>query len=425
MPPTESFSIGGIFSCFLLLQGGEHLLKNYIKRARVRASQLNSDEWIITSVLLAVILPDALLAALIIAVGLFIFISPARRRKIAAQPAFYITLLMLPVIMLPAVLAGNVTGLIYGAFIWFVLVFMLYVSANTTLWFTSNLMDILLLLSVVSAVVGLIQLPLGIRFLGRIPSIYDNPNYYGYAIEIFILAALYQYSHKGKSIYLFLAAGNLLCNLMCDCRTALPAIALSATVFIFMKLKKAWLLGIAAAAAALFTAVLRLIPSLAPRLSMEALMRSLANRTRYWGNAAEWFLQKPVFGYGASGYSMLSEAHGEKVLVHAHNLPLNILLDFGIVGMTAFIALVLRLIFPVFRKQEKKTLSDVGYLIISVLIATLVHGITDVPIFGVSSALMFVTLLGTVGCYGNEYASIRAKRTKRAASITHRPTSKN
>lgn len=401
------------------------MLKNYIKRARVRASQLNVDEWIIASMLFAIILPDALLAVLIIAVGLFIFISPSRRRKIAAQPAFYIILLMLPVIILPAILSGNVTGLVFGAVIWFMLIFMIYVSSAATLWFTSNIMDILLLLSVVSAVVGLIQIPLGIRFLDRIFSIYDNPNYYGYAIEIFILAALYQYSHKGKRIYIFLAAGNLLCNLMCDCRTALPAIALSATVFIFMKLKKTWLLGIAAAAAALFTAILRFIPALAPRLSAEALMRSLANRTRYWGNAAEWFLQKPIFGYGASGYSMLAEEHGEKVLVHAHNLPLNLLLDFGIVGMIAFIALLLRLIYPIFRRQEKKALADVGYLIISALIATLVHGVTDVPIFGVSTALMFVTILGTAGCYSNEYAAIRARRTKRAASITHRPTSKD
>lgn len=398
------------------------MLKKFILRAKKRALQLNSDEWIIALTLFAVILPDALLAALICTIGIFLFISPARRRKLSALPAFYITLLMLPVIILPAILSGNIKGLVFGAVIWFMLVFMLYVSAAATLWFTSNIMDILLLLGVISAVVGLIQIPLGIRFLGRIFSIYDNPNYYGYAIEIFILAALYQYSHKGKPIYLILAAGNLLCNIMCDCRSALPAIALSVTVFVFMKLKKIWLLGAAAGASALFIVILRFIPALAPRLSAEALMRSFANRTRYWGNAAEWFAEKPIFGYGASGYSMLSEAHGEKVLVHAHNLPLNILLDFGIVGLIAFAVLVLRLIFPIFRKQEKAALSDIGCLIISTLIATFVHGITDVPIFGVSTALMFVTILGTAGCCSNEYSSIRGKRTKRAASIIHRPT---
>lgn len=400
------------------------MLKNLFLRAKTRAMQLNIDEWIIVLTLFAVILPDALLAVLICAMGMFILINPTRRRKISAQPSFYITLLMLPVILLPAVLSGNAAGLVFGAVIWFMLIFMLYVSTAATLWFTSNIMDILLLLSVVSAVVGLIQIPLGIRFLGRIFSIYDNPNYYGYAIEIFILAAIYQYSHKGKPIYLILAAINLLCNMMCDCRSALPAIALSVTVFIFMKLKKIWLLGAAAGASALFIALLRLIPALAPRLSAEALMRSFENRTRYWSNAAEWFAEKPIFGYGASGYSILSEAHGEKVLVHAHNLPLNILLDFGIVGAIAFAALVIRLIFPIFRKHKKTALADVGCLIISVITATFVHGITDVPIFGVSTALMFVTLLGTAGCCSNEYSSIRAKRTKRAASIVHRPTDK-
>ena len=381
-------------------------------RIKARTRTLSADEWIITAVTASVVLPDPAVGVIVGLAALFALIHPARRKKLAAMPAFWATLVMLPLCVLPGVLKGYLIGALGGVVVWLIMVYLLYLSSVMTLRFFSNLMDELLAVSVAAMLYGLFCKWQGILELGRVASIFENPNYYGCALEFFVLIAACQYCRKSKPVYLVLLAMNVLCNIMCDSRTAWVAMLASVAVFAFLRIRKFWLLCAAGGAAALLFFVLQFVPGVGARLTLEAIGRSLGNRMIYWGNAWDWIKQSPLFGYGVLGYRMLSQLHGERVLVHAHNLYLNMVLDIGAVGTLGFLWLAVGTLSPVVRRKRSPRYECADYLVIASIAAILVHGITDLTTLGVSTALLKVGIMSGAWCrHGDLERSIKLAET--------------
>lgn len=383
---------------------------NLFHRIKARMNVLTSDEWIVLSVTAGMMLPTYLFAAVLCPASIYVLIRSAKRRKIITHPAFFITMLMLPVLIIPSIISGNGTGLIYGAAVWLVMVFLLYASSIMNRWLFSNVLDIMLAISVIAAVYGVFCQIFGILEVGRVSSIFENPNHYGYCIEIFVLVSIYQYLSKHKRIYIILLVMNLLCNLMCDCRTAYLAIIGSVVLFAFMRIKKWWLLGVAGGAVGAFVLFVWLSPTLAPRFTIDALTNSLDNRTVYWSNALRWFSRNPIIGYGLCGYRMLSQRTGLRMLAHAHNLPINILLDIGVVGSIALVLLMIRHLSGLRRVVANEKYANTAFLLVAVGVATFIHGMTDVPMLGLTTSMMAVMIIPGLNCMKNECSAARVER---------------
>lgn len=92
-----------------------------------------------------------------------------------------------------------------------------------------------------------------------------------------------------------------------------------------------------------------------------------AGRTDWWKAAFEAFKQKPIFGYGGSqkasqwiNFNMYGKAYV------MHNLFIEILIQYGVVGLTVFLLLIIRLLADLknLLKLNKKQATDTTYLII-------------------------------------------------------------
>ena len=382
-------------------------MKAFFDRLRARAAIMTLDEWIVCAAALSILLPDPIVAVLTLITAIFLLIRPSSRKRIITRPSFPVALALLPILVVPSIIYGYTFGIAAGLFGWSALVILIFAGSVMSVRLFSNVLDIFLAVSVVAAVYGVYCQIMGILEIGRVGSIYENPNYYGYAIELTIIAALCQYLRKGKLIYIALLVINLACNVLCDCRTAWVAILAAVTVFALMYLRKLWILLAAGGAGIAFVFIARLIPSIGERLTFDDISHSFSNRTTYWSNAWSWFLDRPIFGSGVSSYEPLSALHGERVLAHAHSLYLDMLLDVGIVGTILFAVLAFLALKGMFARQPRERFDCFNCLIVAVLVATALHGITDAPIVGVSTALMFVLMLS--GAQASNYSRLRTR----------------
>jgi len=92
-----------------------------------------------------------------------------------------------------------------------------------------------------------------------------------------------------------------------------------------------------------------------------------AGRTDWWKAAFEAFKQKPLFGYGGSSSASLwlnFNKYGEAHVMH--NLYVEILIQYGIVGLAVFLFLIIRVVADLrnLLKLNKTYATDTAYLII-------------------------------------------------------------
>lgn len=339
---------------------------------------------------------DYWLGAFVCAVVLLSFCFKESRKAILSQKNAAVVAALLPLILLPAVFSGNMFGLAVGAVIWLIIAFMLLCRSVMTADFFDIVCDVLLAVSTAAAICAVACLVFGITVHGdRIQSVFENPNYFGYAIELFIVTAAYRFIRTKKPIYIVLAVINLACNILADCRTAWLAVFAALAVFVFCIYGKIWLPAAVCVTCAAGLLLASLLPGIGDRLSIESLSFAFDDRIGLWQNALRWIKGSPIFGYGAMAYRTLSAAEGFTAKYHCHSLYLNMPLDFGIVGTLGFIWLAIRSVGSVFLKTKNEQHKQLRALILSVFAATLVHGLTDVPVLGIDGAVLLVILLSS------------------------------
>ena len=134
-------------------------------------------------------------------------------------------------------------------------------------------------------------------------------------------------------------------------------------------------------------------------LSTIAIDSSSLYRLEIWRASWGLFKENIVFGGGLGSISKLLSFSSDKLtgyIAHAHNIPLHLLAETGIIGFTAFFALVLSGIkkFWLFWREHKGSeysFIAVGY--IGALTALLVHGMVDCVYFIPSRSLIFLIYL--------------------------------
>jgi O-antigen ligase len=227
-------------------------------------------------------------------------------------------------------------------------------------------------------------------------SVFYNANYYGFICELLIIACVFFFSGSRRRRLFFGLSGaaNAAGLLLSGCRSAWPAV-LAGVIVIFAldRNKRALLLSAAVGAGA--GAVLLLHPNLIPRFDSITSTKTL--RSAIWRTAWNCFTARPVLGGGFMRYWQVSADLGSRVhQPHAHNLLLNALLCYGVVG----VALLMCFIVPALISCAKKTrIRRECVLVLACAAAILVHGITDDPILGMQTgifSMLFMTFGGAV-----------------------------
>ncbi|MDD3242910.1 MAG: O-antigen ligase family protein [Eubacteriales bacterium] len=227
---------------------------------------------------------------------------------------------------------------------------------------------------------------------------FDNANYYGSVTAFVSLVCLYRMLRKAsvkERIYYFAV---LLCNVMglflCECRTAMAALAVAVPVMLLVSRRyKALafsLIGVAAMAL-LFV----FSPAILPRSANLSL--DMADRENIFRSALRGFLRSPVLGQGMLAYHQLGAGWGGPAKIHAHNLFLDCLLNFGVVGCGLLAAYFARMTQGVraLARDDRRLFA----LVCGIALVTVLHGMLDVTLLQVHTGILFMLIAAVPGMY--------------------------
>ncbi len=228
-------------------------------------------------------------------------------------------------------------------------------------------------------------------------SVFTNANYYGMMIEFMVVIALYRiFTNPSRTTFYAAVLGANFVGLYLT-GSCSSLVAMLCAVFVLLlyqnnrRLMAAFFVAVAVGAA-----VSALFPAVLPR-SPDAIETTLAQRMSIWETALHGIRQHPLLGRGAVAYQMIYERFGGYKTYHSHNLALDMLLNFGMVGSSmvcAYVFLQMRLIAARLRHH---VCGEMNALVVAALTAIFVHGMTDVTILWIQTALLFFLLVSSLG----------------------------
>jgi len=123
----------------------------------------------------------------------------------------------------------------------------------------------------------------------------------------------------------------------------------------------------------------------------EFIGNSLGTRKEIWKNAIELFKQTYLFGSGPMAYQNASwVTHPAN---HAHNILLDVLINFGIIGNLVIAPLFIGLCKQVYDIRKR----NLFRLIIALTVVVILHGMLDVTILWHQTAYIYFSVLLAVG----------------------------
>lgn len=234
-------------------------------------------------------------------------------------------------------------------------------------------------------------------------STFENANYYGMMIAFVVLFCVYRLMRKGavgeKVYYGLVIAANLIGLVLCECRSAAGALLVAVPTMLLVGRKYRALPLLALSVGALL-ALFAVAPAVLPRV--ENLPGDLLDRDAIWSAALRGIARNPLFGSGLFSYHHLAAQLDGPVKIHAHNLLLDCLLNFGLVG-TAALGGYFSGTLPALRTMahtDRRLLA----LVVGMAAVTLAHGALDVTLLQVQPGLLFALVAALPGIYETRFS---------------------
>lgn len=221
----------------------------------------------------------------------------------------------------------------------------------------------------------------------RAYSTFDNPNLYAFILMIVLLIAFnqmqLQLTFKRYGLMMFYVGAfaiNFYALLLTQTRSILPALALG--MFAILVVQRKWFqIKLLVFLGSIFAIFLLTNPSLFPRLlEVEA---HLPIRLNIWNKALTQIKQEPFFGKGFFTYALLFDNSD------AHNIYIDSLLCFGVVGTTL---LLVYLLHTAYKMLEYAHYLDLP-IAIAVIVSTIAYGIFDIPLYAIQPSILFICVL--------------------------------
>lgn len=305
----------------------------------------------------------------------------------------------------------NYYGFVCSIGILVILSFVLYYRIHIDSRLFEYITNCIIVLSIFAALYGLIEY-IGIlnsynidqfeimifnRPQDRINSVFFNANYYAMMIEFFVCLTFYKILkikdiklEWKKFIYYVTVIGlNLFVLLLTACRTAWPALAGGILIMLIVdKHHKtcACILALVIVACIYFL----LNPSKFPRV--DNIVAYFMTRAGIWEVAIQNIITHPLFGEGPMTYMHIYPLYHGHPTEHAHNIYLDPLLCFGIVGLLTIAPYIYSNIQRLYRLWKLKVDKTLVALIVSFTVMIFIHGILDYTIFFVQTGFLYLLI---------------------------------
>ncbi len=278
-------------------------------------------------------------------------------------------------------------------------------------YLTKNLitygLEIFVLSSVLVNVLGLIQFKVlsnasGYSFFDfkvqnspkkRITATYENANFYAMMIEFVVVCCMARFvqvkSILKKCLYIAIGLMNIGLMYLTGCRAAFLPFVLFVPVFLFLSKEKKW--GMASIVCmALGCVAIYFYPDLIPRVRD---VSTVSSRIKIWTCALNGIKDHPIFGQGPQAYHLIYQLYNGHKAPHAHNIYLDVLINFGIVGTILLIGYIFEVAKDVKKLKLWKNNPEYYAIVISFVIILLVHGIMDCTINMPCTGFIFLMFL--------------------------------
>ena len=133
-------------------------------------------------------------------------------------------------------------------------------------------------------------------------------------------------------------------------------------------------------------------------------------RQSIWENALKGFLETPLLGRGPLGYIELARTQGLTFRVHAHNVALDLLLNYGLMGASLLAVYFSGVGKTLWMLLKTKADNHLCAMALGLVAAVAVHGVADVTIFSLQVGLLFALLIGCTGVYERDWVGQRVYR---------------
>lgn len=280
-------------------------------------------------------------------------------------------------------------------------------------------MDTALVLSVVAALVAIIQYFIilhrfnidGFELIifntpkNRVDSFYFNANYYAMMIEFWVGIAFYKIlrlfqeehlNYKKMGGYCIIILINLFTLVLSGCRTAWPAMLAGLAIMLlfahFYKLFGLIVAGGVASAGFLFTH-----KNYIPRASN--ITKYLGVRQKIWRAAIASIKDHPLFGEGPLTYMHVWKQYNGHNTQHAHNIFLDPPLSFGIVGILTILPYFISCIKRTYITYKLHKNDTLVALIIGLIVMTYIHGLLDYTIFFIQTSFTLFMVISSFDIY--------------------------
>ena len=326
-----------------------------------------------------------------------------------------------------AVICRNFLGLLALAFVFAASVCMTYFMQHITRKSFEDMVTIFIGYSIIASLYSIPEYLIG-RLADeeyRCSSTFINPLYYSYFIVFALLFCTYRIItvSKYRRIYIPALLLNSLSMILSGGR--MPWAGLLSGLFIILLLKREYkLLGIFSA----FDAMLGLLMYFFPNINIFAGLRldkidvSYDGRKPYWEMAIRGIFDRPVFGHGLLGVlndSMKSDhkfmehfaREGFDILftgkhfgwkMHAHNIILDSLYNYGLVGSLILAGYILKKWLLLFKNCGYATNNPHFALLCGIIVSIAVNGMVDCEIVGLQTSVFSLLAFSMTGFYSGE-----------------------
>lgn len=373
------------------------------------------------SLTVSIFLPFYITLACMIFVVIVSVIQKNSRKAVFLNPSnLFLMSIMIYGIIVSSVYM-NFTGIMYSLVFLVALIVMFYGKTIMTRKLFDNMMDVACFTSIICVRIAAIQMfwfP-GVTVDGRPPSTFTNANYYGMMIEFVVIIAMYRIftnqNVKMRKWYIGIILVNLIGLYMSMSMSSCMTLFLTMLIYLMIKGKKK-----SATALFLFIAIIAfalLSGQIFPRI--DTTTDIFRTRIDVWSTALKGIADHALFGMGPSAYQLVWPAYSGYPTFHAHNLFLDTLLNFGVVGGCAIFFYVLTQLKLLMKRFQVNVCKNRNILVLVMFAAVLIHGCTDVTIFWIQTGMLFLLVYTSTGIQNNVKSFAQRKHNM---SIHHTET---
>ena len=361
-----------------------------------------TSENIITYSAVSIFLPYALTATILMFLAVYILINKQTRQSVFVHAGSNaLKLFFLYAISIPF-FYGNWRGVATGIGFVLALVLGLYLRSVMTKGRYERTLTRICTLSLTSSGYALFEVFLNYvsrdGHIHRISAVFSHPNYFGSVAATVIVICAYKVltSYENKVYFCFIAAANIVSLYLCKSMFAFIEVFIGILVLLAV-LKKTKLLALWLSAAVMIGAMVFIFRvGLIPRLSDVEITVRL--RQNIWRLATQQIKADPLFGHGFMSFNYLFDTTiRSRQVAHAHNIYLDMLLNFGLVGSALFLVYFVRYYLSVIIAWATDKRNVSAALILAITAANLVHGATDLTLLWIQTLPLFLIILSGQG----------------------------